>query len=138
MHSEIRQVKAVLYDFGNTLVEFSHRHLEQCDAALAFVLKKRYGSVDHEKLVRIRDMDRLAPYQGDFLENDLIQITRNLVHSLYRVKPSPEFVDQLLKVRFDAFVAAIELPDFLQDHLNCLKNNYIYTKDVIRSSLGMS
>lgn len=109
MYSEIRQVKAVLYDFGNTLVEFSHRHLEQCDAALALVLKNQYGFVDREKLTHIRNRDRLAPYQGDFLENDLLEITYNLVRSLYSVKPSKEFVDQLLQVRFEAFVAAIEL-----------------------------
>ena len=124
MHFEFGRIKAILYDFGNTLVEFSYRHLEQCDAALALALKQQYGPVDHQKLVRIRNKDRLAPYQGDFIENDLIEITHNLVHSLYSVKPDREFIDHLLKVRFEAFVTAIELPDYLQEHLKGLRKNY--------------
>lgn len=103
-------IEAVVFDYGNTLIEFSARQTAACDARLSEALTRMFGPHDPATLRRIRDADRRAPYAGDppeYRENDMVAITRRAVELLYDRTPSPAELRWLLRVRFDAFVEVV-------------------------------
>lgn len=109
-----RDIRAIVFDYGNTLVEFGKRQIGACDAAIADVLERLFGPLDRDVLRAIRDRDRMAPYTGnppEYRENNLYTITPNLVRSLYGVEASAEEVEEVIRIRLDTFVAATEVDD---------------------------
>ena len=124
MRLEINGIQAVVFDYGNTLIEFTHEHLEECDAALAMALERWYGYVDHERLRYIRNQDRVPPYCGDFRENHLPTITTNLVRTLYGDLPSRTLLHELLDIRFRTFVSLVKAPDYLDYLLKSLTDKF--------------
>ncbi len=99
---------AVAFDYGNTLVEFGQRHVDQCDAALGRALRARFGDHDEARFHALREANRLAPYRNGYRESRLPEITRALVEALYEREPTPDDLDALVAVRFDAFVSVTE------------------------------
>ena len=51
--------RAVLFDYGNTLVEYTAREVAQVDDALAEVLARRFGRVDRAALAGMSLTDYL-------------------------------------------------------------------------------
>ncbi len=124
---DARNLRAVVFDYGNTLIEFGPRQVAVCDEALAVAVSERFGPVDRTRLKAIRDRNRLAPYEGDppeYRENDLREITSDLVRELYGLTPSGEDLDALARVRFDVFVKVVESPDGVPGLLNQLRRAY--------------
>lgn len=122
-----KAIKAVIFDYGNTLIEFGRNQIAVCDTALADALEKHFGPLDREKFRAIRDRNRLAPYAGEppqYKENDLVEITAGLVRELYGREPSPEQVLDILRVRFDVFVRVVQAPDYAFDLLQRLRRKY--------------
>ncbi len=115
------QIDAILFDYGNTLIEFSHRQIEHCDRALGAVLSELFGPYEHDRLVAIRNADRLAPYQDGFRENDLPTISRRLVRQLYGRDATEAELAHLLEVRFSSFVESITVEPGVVDLLRRLK-----------------
>ena len=99
--------------------------METCDGALASVLERWYGYVDHQHLVKIRNRDRIAPYAGDYRENHLPTITANLVKSLYGHPPAEDLLNELLDIRFKTFISIIETPNYLHDVLQSLRDRFL-------------
>ena len=124
MNLDLNHIQAIIFDYGNTLIEFTYKHLEQCDSALSGVLERWYGTVDHYQLTQIRNRDRVAPYTGDYRENHLSTMTSDLVYALYGHPPSQELLDELLEVRFQTFVSIINAPDYLHKVLACITDRY--------------
>ncbi len=105
--------KAIVFDYGNTIVPFAEPQIHACDRALADALERLFGPMDFAELHRIRNEDRLAPYAGDpprLRENDLPSITARAVRRLYGRDATRAELDELLRVRYDAFLAAVEAP----------------------------
>ena len=103
-------IQAVVFDYGNTLIEFSARQAHACDARLAATLTTLFGPHDPAALRRIRSADRSAPYAGDppeYRENDLPAITRAAVETLHGRAPTDAELQTLLQTRFDAFVEVV-------------------------------
>lgn len=103
-------IKAVVFDYGNTLIEFSARQTAACDARLSEALTEMFGPHDPAALRRIREADRRAPYEGDppeYRENDLASITRRAVELLYGRPTSVAELQRLLRIRFDIFVETV-------------------------------
>lgn len=122
-----RAIKAVIFDYGNTLVEFSPTQVSICDAALAAVLEKHFGPMDRERFRAMRHGNRLAPYAGDppaYRENNLLDISTNLVRDLYGAEPSPEQLADILRNRFDTFVRIVQAPDGVREVLGRLRKKY--------------
>lgn len=120
-------LRAVIFDYGNTLVEFSRNQVVVCDTALADALEKHFGKPDFEKLSAIRDRDRLAPYSGDpplYRENDLVQITTAMIQELYGVDPSPEQLAEILRARFEVFVRIVRAEPGVYELLERLGERY--------------
>lgn len=111
MAIDISEIRAVVFDYGNTLVEFGQEKVRLYDRALAGVLENLFGPPDLRLLSHIRDRDRMAPYSGNppqFRENRLPDITRALIRELYGRPPASHELEQVLRVRFEAFVGMIE------------------------------
>ena len=122
-----KSLKAIIFDYGNTLVEFGRMQIMFCDTALADVLEKHFGKPDLKKLHEIRNRDRLAPYAGnppEYRENDLVEISTRLVRELYATEPSPEALADILHARFEVFVRVVQAPDYLPDLLKKLHRRY--------------
>lgn len=103
-------IEAVVFDYGNTLIEFSARQAHACDARLAAALTSLFGPHDADTLRRLRGADRSAPYAGDppeYRENDLPAITRAAVRTLYGREAAADELQSLLRTRFDAFVDVV-------------------------------
>lgn len=140
-----KNVKAVVFDYGNTLVEFSKPQVTACDTALADILARLYGKPDLARLIAIRDRDRLAPYQApDYRENNLVEITTNLVRELYGIEPSGEEIARILRARFDIFVRVVRAEPYVFEVLQYLSRRYrlgILSNypdgDAIRTSLNV-
>lgn len=121
MHDPLRPApKALLFDYGNTLIPFGAREIADCDAALAEALRNHFGQVDGPALQAIRERNRMAPYQGDppaWRENDFEKITREMVAELYDAAPPPSLLERLLAVRRSAFLAVVRAPAYLDELL---------------------
>jgi putative hydrolase of the HAD superfamily len=127
MAIDISTVRAVVFDYGNTLVEFGRDKIRLYDRALADVLARLYGPPDFEALVAIRDRDRMAPYSGDppeYRENRMPEITAALIRALYGRPPEPEELDEVLRVRYEAFLEIVETADESRGLLERLRGRY--------------
>ncbi len=122
-----KSIKALIFDYGNTLVEFGKKQIMFCDMALGNALDQQFGKGDLQKLHDIRNRNRLAPYSGNppqYRENDMMEITTALVQEMYGVDPSPEQLADILKVRFDVFVRSVTAPDYAHELLKRLGRKY--------------
>ena len=122
-----KPIKAVIFDYGNTLIEFSKTQIMYCDMALASALDRHFGKPDLEKFREIRHRNRLAPYAGnppEYKENNMVEISTSLVRELYGVEPSPEQLADILHTRFGIFVKVVQAPDYAFDLLKKLGREY--------------
>ena len=124
MDLALNNLRAVIFDYGNTLIEFTHEHLYHCDNALGSVLERWYGTVDYDRLTEIRNHNRVAPYRGEYKENHLPTITADLVSALYGHPPSESLLKELLEVRFQTFISIVKAPDYLHDFLTFMAGDY--------------
>ena len=118
------KIRAVAFDFGNTLVEFGPRQVERQYAVLAKALSQMFGTCDTERLKTIRDRQIVAPFNNGYRENDLRTICGELIRKIYDLAPSREQVDELMQVRYDSFLHAIELPNGVLPLLEKLRRRY--------------
>lgn len=140
------RIRAVVFDYGNTLVQFGRPEIAICDAALAEALERMYGPLDRDKVRAVRDRNRVVPYQGDppeYRENDLARICADLVREVYGLEPSAQEVEEMMRVRFDVFLEVIEVSESVVSLLDRLKAEYRLgllsnypSGDTIRASLA--
>lgn len=106
------QLDALIFDYGNTLIEFGPSQVDQCDRALSDALAGMFGAHEFSKLQEIQHHERRSPYEGDFKENKLDGTTRSLIRSLFETEPTEEQLAELLEVRFNVMVSAVQFdPD---------------------------
>jgi len=124
MDFDSKGLRAVVFDYGNTLIEFSISQTSICDGALADTLEQLFGPVDIEKFQAIRDRDRRAPYTGEYLENDTAAIFENAIRLLYGREPSSEELARVLRTRYESFVSVVTAPEYLHGLLGQLSTRY--------------
>jgi HAD superfamily hydrolase (TIGR01549 family) len=124
MALDLPRIRAILFDYGNTLIEFARPQVETCDAALAGRLEELFGPVDRDRLKAIRDADRVAPFSNGLRERALSEMTTKLVQGLYGRDPSPGQIEDLVRTRFDAVVRAIIAPGYVRGLLDSLGKHY--------------
>lgn len=120
----VPHLKALVFDYGNTLIEFGPRQVESCDRALSAAIQHLFGGHEYERLSEFQHHERRAPYSGEFHENDLRAITRRLVQRLYEVDPTEDQIDELLEVRFQAMTSAVQVQQHVHDLLERLSKQY--------------
>jgi len=120
-------IRAVVFDYGNTLIEFGPAQIGACDRAIAGAVEKLYGPVDLERLRAIRDANRMGLYEGDppaYRENDLHIITADMVRQLYGVEPARADVDEILRTRIEEFINIVRVQEEVRDLLGRLGQRY--------------
>ena len=103
-------IKAVVFDYGNTLIAFGRRQVDEFDRQLGAALEARYGAFDRDKYNAHRNADRMAPYAGHppaYRESDPLEMTAAMIRALYGIEPAPEDLAALLEVRRAAFVDVV-------------------------------
>jgi HAD superfamily hydrolase (TIGR01509 family) len=123
----MKHYNAILFDYGNTLVEFSTAQVEYNDRALHRALEQRFGHCDYARLAALRARDRRAPYVGspcEYREGDFDGITRGIVRELYERDAEPADVEALTTLRRETFVESVIAPDYLHAFLGRLAAQY--------------
>lgn len=124
MKSLAPQLDALLFDYGNTLIEFGPEQVDRCDRALSDALSEFYGEHRFEDLTAIQHHERRAPYSGEFREHDLAEITRKLVRRLFDVEPTESEVERLLDVRFEVMTSCVRVDDHVHELLERLRSQF--------------
>ncbi len=117
-------LSTIVFDYGNTLVQFSHEAVRMQHSALAEVLIRHYGEVDLQRLYEIRAADRMQPYERGYRENKLPELCDDLVRELHGVRPTDEALSDLLRARFESFIEALELPPGVGEVLGLLAGSF--------------
>ena len=124
MNRFLAGIETVLFDYGNTLIEFGPDQVKRCDRALSAALTEMFGPHDLEMLSDIQHQERRSPYSGEFLENDLAETTGALVEQLFGVQPDQEQLQLLLQVRFEAMTGCVEVQSEVEGILEKLAGRY--------------
>ena len=114
----------ILFDYGNTLIEFGPNQVQRCDAALGDALTEMFGPHDFEQLSETQHHERRSPYSGEFHENDLATTTRSLVEKLFGVQLDESQLEHLLEVRFQVMTSCVEVHDEIHDVLKQLSGRF--------------
>ena len=117
-------IKAVLFDYGNTLIEYGPRQVEAQYVALEKELSRLFGHCDPTRLKAIRDRQALAPFNNGYVENDMERITAELIEEMYQVVPESAQIEALIETRYTAFVRAIEVSGDVPSLLIRLRDQY--------------
>jgi len=118
------RVDVVLFDYGNTLIEFTRPQIDRTDAGLAAELRRLFGPFDESAFRRHRDHDRRAPYSAGYRERPIERITAELVRALFDVEPTEAEVAGLVECRRRHFVESIEAPAGAGRFLGALGERY--------------
>ncbi len=122
-------VKAVVFDYGNTLIRFAEEEWTAYGESLAQALSAIYGPLDMDEFWDIRRNSRLAPYAADnpeHRENDLGEITVTLVEALYGKTPTEPELKRVLEARYESFVNAVEVEPDVAGILSVLRERYAF------------
>ncbi|MBN1832653.1 MAG: HAD family hydrolase [Deltaproteobacteria bacterium] len=117
-------IKAVLFDYGNTLIEYGPRQVKAQYVALAKELSRLFGHCDFSRLKAIRDRQALAPFHNGYVENDMKLITGELIEEMYQVIPEEAQIWALIETRYRAFVHATEVSSDVPSLLIRLRDQY--------------
>jgi putative hydrolase of the HAD superfamily len=117
-------IKAILFDYGNTLIEYGPRQVQAQYVALEKELSRLFGQCDSTRLKAIRDRQALAPYNNGYVENDMELITGELIEEMYQVVPEDTRIRALVETRYTAFVQAIEVSSDVPSLLIRLRGQY--------------
>ena len=117
-------IKAVLFDYGNTLVEYGPRQVKAQYVALEKELSRLFGHCNSSLLKTIRDHQTLAPFRNGYVENDMISITGELIEKMYQVIPEEAQIHSLVLTRYQSFVHAIEVTRDVPLLLTKLRDQY--------------
>lgn len=124
MHRLAPHLEAVIFDYGNTLIEFGPNQVEACDRALSKALCEMFGEHEFNRLHEIQHHERRSPYAGEFKENDLADTTRDLIRTLYERDASDDQIRDLLEIRFNVMVSQIQVSPEVHDVLHRLSQRF--------------
>lgn len=119
-----KDIKALCFDLGNTLIEFGPRQLTAQYERLKRVLEEGHGPCDEKRLAEIRKRQIVAPYKNGYVENDLVECCRELIEEIYEVEAEEDQVMALAEERYASFVEEIELAEEIIPLLERLAERY--------------
>ena len=118
------KIKAVLFDYGNTLIEFGPDQIKSQYKSLENELIGIFGHCDCDKLKEVRDRQAVAPFSNGFIENNLMDLSKELIHELYNIIPEKHHIDALIISRYQSFINDVLLPENVLPLLVKLKQKY--------------
>ena len=118
------QTTALIFDFGNTIVEFGPKQFQFQNDELLRVLEQNFGSCDRAKLKEIRDRQIVRPFSNGYRENHLPEICAEIIRELYELTPSEEHVELLVQTRYRTYLDGLFLTDEVASTLEELHQHY--------------
>ena len=118
------EVDVIVFDYGNTLIEFGPRQLKQQAQALEQRISEWFGPVDGERLRAFRGSQITKPYRNDFIENRFDEVMVELAKEVCGVELSDEQLAILLEERHQAFHASIAAEPEVRPLLEELRDSY--------------
>lgn len=119
-----RDVTAIGFDFGNTLIPFGPEQVTAQYATLVATLCDMFGDCDANRLKAVRDRQIVAPYSNGYRENHMPTICAELIQGIYGVDPDDRHVERLVQTRYRSFVDSVRLPAGLPSLLERLRRRY--------------
>lgn len=119
-----KDIEAVVFDYGNTLVEFGPRQLKTQAQALERRLNEWFGEVDGEALQAVRGRQITAPYRNGFVENQFDRVMIELVQEVCGEELTPQQLDILLEERHRAFHQSIRIEPEVVAMVSGLSENF--------------
>jgi putative hydrolase of the HAD superfamily len=121
---KMNDIKVVIFDLGNTLIEFGPKQLESGNKSLFNMLSETFGDLDIEDMVKIRKGQISRPYTNGFIENDPADIARELIRKLYDREIEEDQVNALVNFRYESFLNIAELQGNVLPLLDKLSKTY--------------
>ena len=119
------QPRAILFDYGNTLVPFGPAEVRRCDDHFCELLSSRFGAFDRQQFNSLRMEQRLRPYRtDDWTENNAHETSQELFACLYGRPASPQETALVVSDRQRTFVDAVQAPDDLFPVLEALRGRF--------------
>ena len=121
---DLSEVKAVVFDYGNTLIdarkigELEAIHIQEC-------LTKMLGSCDLEKLKGIRRRQIAQPIENGYVENDLHAIYSQVVRHLYDRTATGDLIAKLMKTQHDSLLSSVAIAPDVKAALERLSETYL-------------
>ena len=109
-------IKALCFDFGNTLIEYGPAQVAYQYEKLNHILMELFGRCNADHLKAIRDRQIVAPFNNGYRENDLRSVCEELIGELYDIIPDKNQIDALMEARYNAFVDVVTVAVFSQIH----------------------
>lgn len=141
-----KPLKAVLFDFGNTLIAFGPEQQAAQSRAMTEVLTRAGRKVDPDALDALRHEQVIRPYKSQGVENEFSAVCREIVE-LSGPDPEGTLTRNIMATRREAFVASItvapEVPALLErlsrKYTLGLLSNYPCTQSIVDSlkALGL-
>lgn len=125
MSADRTQIKAVIFDYGNTLIEFTRPHVAQLDEAIGAAIHEQFGPFDTGHYQELRNNAYRSPYfHPDLREPPLTETLGGIVRELHGVDADEAQLAVLDTAHHEAFVAAIQAPAYVTDLLDRLRQRY--------------
>jgi len=124
MSLDLGKLQAVVFDYGNTLIEYGPKQFHEQLRRLRLTLEDLYGPFELEKLKMIRDRQIVQVFHNDLRDNDFAEVAAELIAGLYNIEPDAAGVQAVMDSRYQAFVDAVYLPDGVAELLTRLKQRY--------------
>jgi len=118
------RLKAVVLDYGNTVIRFGPTQLARLDGAMVRLLEKRCGPLDREKYYRMRLADRMKPYREGYRENKLPELYRHHIKTLYGREADDALLEEMSALRFERLIKIVSAPASVRDVLGQLRERY--------------
>jgi putative hydrolase of the HAD superfamily len=99
-------IDVVLFDYGNTLIEFGPNQVRHMAEAQERGLR-RFGGLDPELLRQVRDRQLAAPFLDGCRESTFGTVFEELLREVVGVEPTPQAVARLEREFCDAFRACV-------------------------------
>lgn len=136
-----RPLKAVLFDYGNTLIAFGPEQQAAQSEAMIRVLREAGRTVDAQALDELRHAQVLRPYHRDGIENDFTEVCREVVELSGPDDREGTLTRAIMTARQQAFIRSVsvspEVPALLarlqERYQLAVLSNYPCTTSIVES-----
>lgn len=118
-----RPLKAVLFDFGNTLIAFGPAQQAAQSEAMTGALTRAGRVVDPDALDTLRHEQVIRPYTRDGIENDFFEVCREIVE-LTGPDPDGALTRKIMEARQQAFIGSVQVEPEVLKLLKQLSGTY--------------
>jgi putative hydrolase of the HAD superfamily len=120
-----QKIRAVVFDYGNTLVEFTAQQVHALDSAIAAALRQAFGAFDVDRYGELRRRAYRSPYSHPELrESTIPELLEELVVELFGRRPRDGELEPIIAVHDEQFVKLVEAPRGLHELLERLRRRY--------------